>query len=64
MARVGQDEEVVKGDVLHGLPRAGSHFPSDSITDFPPDQAAPKATKQLPAKSHLPHEAVSNHPAG
>lgn len=63
MERVGQDEEVVQGDMLHGLPRAGSHFPSDSTTDFPSDQTAQKATKQLTPKSHLPYEAVSNHPA-
>lgn len=57
------------------LPRAGSHFPSNSITDFPSDQAAPRAAKQLLAhlstplpsfpslpKSHLPPKAVSNHP--
>lgn len=42
---------MVEGDVHHGLPKVSSHF-SDSITSFPSDQVAQRATKQL--RSHLP----------
>lgn len=42
---------MVEGDVYHDLPKASSHFFSDSITNFPSDQAAQRATKQL--RSHL-----------
>lgn len=46
----------MEGDVNHGLPHASSHFLSDSITYFPSDQAAPKATKQvLGIYPHLSH---------
>lgn len=61
-------------DVHRGLPRAGSHFPSNSITDFPSEQAARRAAKQLlvhlftslpsfPSLPKVPPRAVSNHEA-
>lgn len=71
----GGEVEVAEEDVHRGLPRAGSHFPSNSITDFPSERAAQRAAKQLlvhlftslpsfPSLPKVPPKAVPNHQAG
>lgn len=71
----GGEEVVVEDDVHRGLPQAGSHFPSNSITDFPSERAAQRAAKQLlvhlftslpsfPSLPKVPPKAVPNHQAG
>lgn len=71
----GEEEVVVEEDVHRGLPQAGSHFPSNSITDFPSERAAQRAAKQLlvhlftslpsfPRLPKVPPKAVPNHQEG